>query len=174
MEKVQVLGEFFFSQMQGRPIYDREERRVGRLRDLALRWEKETPKITGIKYAKGVQRHIPIDHLAEVEPFGLVLAGPFKEEDLIPLHPEEFYMGKWLMDKQIIDIKGAKVVRVNDIKLYWVQAGERKYMVPVAVDIGLRPSARGGIHLQEAGKPLRLVAVHPAPGGKDRVPAAHF
>jgi len=142
MEKVQVLGEFFFSQLQGRPIYDREGHRVGRLRDLALKWEKETPKITGIKYAKGVQQHIPVEELAEVEPFGLILRGHFKEDELVPMQPDEFYMGKWLMDKQIIDIKGAKVVRVNDIKLFWIQAGDRRYMVPVAVDIGLRGLAR--------------------------------
>jgi CBS domain-containing protein len=142
MEKVHVLGEYFFSQLQGRPIYDPAGRRVGRLRDLAVRWEKETPKITGIKYAKGVQRHIPMERLAEVEPFGLILTGPLQEGELVPLKEDEFYMGKWLMDKQIIDVKGAKVVRVNDIKLFWLQAGDRRYMVPVAVDIGLRGLAR--------------------------------
>jgi magnesium transporter len=142
MEKVLVLGEFFFSRLQGRPIYDREGRRVGKLRDLALRWERETPKITGIKFTKGIQRHIPVEQVEEIQPFGLVLTGPLKENELIELQPDEFYMGKWLMDKQIIDIKGAKVVRVNDIKLFWLKAGDRKYMVPVAVDIGLRGLAR--------------------------------
>ena len=44
---VQVLGEFFFSQLQGIPIYDRERQRVGELRDLAIRWEGETPKSYG-------------------------------------------------------------------------------------------------------------------------------
>ena len=51
-------------------------------------------------------------------------------------------MGKWLMDKQIIDLKGSKVVRVNDIRLYWLQRDDQKYLVPVAVDIGLRGLAR--------------------------------
>ncbi len=142
MEQVRVLGEFFFSQIQGRPIYDREGRQVGRLRDLAVRWEGGTPKITGIKYAKGVQQHIPVEELQEVEPFGLVLRRPFKGDELVRLQADEFYMGKWLMDKQIIDIKGAKLVRVNDIKIFWIEAGDRKYMVPVAVDIGLRGLAR--------------------------------
>jgi Mg2+ transporter MgtE len=39
-------------------------------------------------------------------------------------------------------MKGTKVVRVNDIKIFWLQSGLRKYMVPVAVDIGLRGLAR--------------------------------
>ena len=58
------------------------------------------------------------------------------------LQPDEIYMGKWLMDKQIIDLKGSKVVRVNDIKLFWLQSRDQKYLVLKAVDIGLRGLAR--------------------------------
>jgi CBS domain-containing protein/sporulation protein YlmC with PRC-barrel domain len=139
---VEVLGEFFFSQLQGIPIYNRERQRVGELRDLAIRWEGETPKVTAIKYAKGVQEHIPVEQVEEVELLGVKLKGSLEAEQLVPLQPDEIYMGKWLMDKQIIDTKGAKVVRVNDIKLFWLQSGPRKYLLPVAVDIGLRGLAR--------------------------------
>ena len=52
MEKLRVLGEFFFSQIQGKPIYDHQGRRVGKLRDLAICWEGDTPRVTGIKYAR--------------------------------------------------------------------------------------------------------------------------
>lgn len=142
MNKVQVLAEFFFSQIQGKPIYDHEGRRVGRLKDLALHWEGETPRVTGIKYAKGVQSHIPIDLVEMMSLKGIELKGKLKEEELIPLHTDEIYMGKWLMDKQIIDLKGSKVVRVNDIKLFWLQKGDQKHLIPVAVDIGLRGLAR--------------------------------
>ena len=139
---VQVLGEFFFSQLEGIPIYDREKQRVGELRDLAIRWEGETPKVTAIKYAKGVQQLIPVDQIEEVQLTGVKLKGALEEGRLVLMQPDEIYMGKWLMDKQIIDTKGAKVVRVNDIKLFWLKSGERKYLLPVAVDIGLRGLAR--------------------------------
>jgi len=142
MEKVQVLGEFFFSQIQSKPIYDNEGRLVGRIRDLAVRWERETPEVTAIKYAKGVHKHIPIGQIEEMNLAGVQLKGRLQEEKLTPMQPDELYMGRWLMDKQIIDLKGTKVVRVNDIKIFWLQAGPRKYMVPVAVDIGLRGLAR--------------------------------
>ncbi len=142
MEKVQVLSEFFFSQIRRKPIYDQEGRVVGRLRDLAISWHGEIPRVTGIKYAKGVQRHIPVSHIEHMTPKRVTLKGPFTEEDLIPLQENEIYMGKWLMDKQIIDLKGSKVVRVNDIKLFWLQTADRKYLVPAAVDIGVRGLAR--------------------------------
>ena len=68
--QVQVLGEFFFSQVQRIPIYDHEGRRVGELRDLAIRWDRETPKATGIKYAKGVNRLIPVEAGGPLQPYG--------------------------------------------------------------------------------------------------------
>ena len=142
MDKVRVLGEFFFSRIQGKPIYDHEGRLVGQVRDLAIRWDKETPKVTGIKYAKGVQQHIPVEQVANICEERFELRGKFTEEMLIPLQADEIYMGKWLMDKQIIDLKGSKVVRVNDIKLFWLQSRDRNYIVPAAVDIGLRGLAR--------------------------------
>jgi CBS domain-containing protein/sporulation protein YlmC with PRC-barrel domain len=141
--QLHVLREFFFSQIQGEPIYDPEGNRVGKLRDLAIRWEGEgPPRVTGIKFAKGYQKHIPIDKVEEMTHDNIRLVGKLKEEDLIPLQPDEIYVGKWLMDKQIIDLKGSKVVRVNDIKLFWVKSGDRKYVIPMAVDIGLRGLAR--------------------------------
>ncbi len=140
--QVQVLGEFYFSQIYKIPIYNYEGRRVGELRDLAIRWDRETPKVTGLKYSKGVPKHIPVDEVEQFDLTGIRLKGPLPEERLIPVQPDEIYMRKWLMDKQIIDIKGAKVVRVNDIKVFWLQTGERKYLLPVAVDIGLRGLAR--------------------------------
>ena len=109
MERAQlhVMREFFFSQIQGEPIKDVDGKRVGKLIDLAIRWEGEgPPRVTGIKFARGVQSHIPIDQVAEMNQDRIRLAGRLKEEELVALHPDEIYMGKWLMDKQIIDLKG--------------------------------------------------------------------
>ncbi len=142
MEKLRVLGEFFFSQIQGKPIYDHQRRQVGKLRDLAIRWEGDTPRVTGIKYAKDIQKHIPVNQVARINADHISLLHELKEETLVPLQPDEIYMGKWLMDKQIIDLKGSKVVRVNDIKLFWLQGRDQKHLVLNAVDIGLRGLAR--------------------------------
>ena len=142
MEKVKVLGEFFFSQIQGKPIYDQHGRQVGNLRDLAIRWEAGTPRVTGIKFAKGVQRHIPVDQIKWIHDTHLDLHQQPDEATLIPMHPDELYLDKWIMDKQIIDLKGSKVVRVNDIKLIWLQTNGQRYIVPTAVDIGFRGLAR--------------------------------
>jgi magnesium transporter len=142
VENLKILDEFFFSQIQGIPIFDHLGQQVGHLRDLAIAWEHERPRVTGIKYIKKLQKHIPVSQLADISRKRVELTGPLVESELLPLQPDEIYMGKWLMDKQIIDLKGSKVVRVNDIRLSWLQRNGHKYLVPVAVDIGLRGLAR--------------------------------
>ncbi|MQL50996.1 CBS domain-containing protein [Desulfofundulus thermobenzoicus] len=138
MEQVRVLGEFFYSQVQGKPIYDEKGRKVGQLRDMAVRWDGICPRVTGIKYARGVQKHIGIGQIDRWDEQGLRLRGELSENDLSTLKEDEIYAGKWLLDKQIIDLKGSKVVRVNDIKLSWVRHGETYDVILLAVDIGLR------------------------------------
>ncbi|MFA6850712.1 MAG: CBS domain-containing protein, partial [Selenomonadaceae bacterium] len=59
-------------------------------------------------------------------------------EKTIVLHENDIYISKWLLDKQIIDFKGSKLVRVNDIILSWVVQGNIEQMVLLAVDIGIR------------------------------------
>ena len=74
--QLHVLREFFFSQIQGEPIKDSEGKRVGKLIDLAIRWEGEAPpRVTGIKFARGVQSHIPIDQVEEMNQDRIRLVG---------------------------------------------------------------------------------------------------
>jgi len=136
--QVQVLGEFFFSQVQGKPILDNGGRLVGRLRDMAMRWDNICPRVTGIKYAKNVQSHIDINEIEQWNEHGIKLKGKLEEERFKLLQDDEIYVNKWLMDKQIIDLKGSKLVRVNDIRLSWVRHGESAEIILVAFDIGVR------------------------------------
>ncbi|MDA8443202.1 MAG: CBS domain-containing protein [Peptococcaceae bacterium] len=138
MVTVKVLGEFYFSQAQGTPIYDAKGLKVGRIHDMVVRWDGVSPVVTGIKYAKGIQHHIDIGQIDQWNEHALKLKGQLGKSALRKLLANEIYIGKWLLDKQIIDLKGSKLVRVNDIKLSWVRHGKNYDIILVAVDIGLR------------------------------------
>lgn len=138
MEKVKILGEFFLSQVLGKAIIDKEGKVIGRLRDMATCWGNIYPKVTGIKYAKHVQKHIDIEEIEQWDQNGLKLKSTLASCQLRSLQDDEIYISKWLLDKQIIDLKGSKVVRVNDIKLAWIDCGQYRDIVLLAVDIGLR------------------------------------
>jgi len=138
MEDLKVLGEFYFSQLLNKPIRDAKGRRIGRLLDLAIRWDSVSPHVTGIRYTKGVHDLIPIKFVASWDQNGMRLNTTFDPQLTCPLHEDETFIGKWLLDKQIIDLEGSRLVRVNDISLSWVSHEQQKYIVLVAVDIGVR------------------------------------
>lgn len=138
MSEVKILGKFYFSQILNKPILDAQGRRVGRVKDMAMRWDSLTPYVTGIKVTKGIQSMIPIDLVKSMNKHEIRLSVNFSSNITVPLQDDETFIGKWLLDKQIIDLEGSKLVRVNDLALSWITRNHKQMMVLAAVDIGLR------------------------------------
>lgn len=138
MEDLKLLGEFYFSQLLKKPIRDSEGRRVGQVLDMAIRWDSVSPHVTGIRYSKGVHDLIPTKFVASWDRDGMRLNTVFDPLLICRLQEDETFIGKWLLDKQIIDLEGSKLVRVNDIALSWVSHEDHRYILLVAVDIGVR------------------------------------
>lgn len=136
--EARILQELFLSEVLGKPIVDARGYKIGRLRDMAVRWDVARPAVTGIKYAKDIQNHIATAEVLSWDNRELRLRRRFSDTLTQQLQPDEIYVGKWLLDKQIIDMKGSKLVRVNDIKLAWVEYEEGFVLVLAAVDIGVR------------------------------------
>jgi len=138
MSGFKVLGEFYFSKLLGTSIYDKSGQRIGKIKDMAVRWEGAYPHIIGIKHTKKIHELIPIDQIDIFNYKEVRLNGNFTTEKTVTLHDNDIYISKWLLDKQIIDLKGSKIVRVNDITLSWIMQDDLQRMVLVAVDIGVR------------------------------------
>ncbi|EIW19199.1 MULTISPECIES: magnesium transporter [Pelosinus] len=138
MNALKMVGEFYFSQLIGQSIYDKAGNRFGRVKDIAVRWEGVYPRVIGVKYANKIHNLIPIEWIVLRDNDRVELVENFTVDQTVPLHENDIYASKWLLDKQIIDIKGSKMVRVNDIILSWVVQDGKQHMVLVAVDIGVR------------------------------------
>lgn len=138
MATIKILGEFYLSRLLGTKIYDSSGQKVGKILDMAVHWEDSYPRIVGIKYKKRTQQLIRIEQIAACNYEKVQLKTPFSIQENILLHEHDIYISKWLLDKQIIDLKGSKLVRVNDIVLSWITEAQDSYMTLVAVDIGLR------------------------------------
>jgi len=107
MNELKVLGEFYFSQLSNKPIWDAKGRRVGRLLDMTMRWDSISPQVTGIQYAKGLHALIPIEWVVSWDSDGLRLNNSFDTLLTCPMHEDDTLIGKWLLDKQIIDLEGS-------------------------------------------------------------------
>ncbi|SFL77932.1 magnesium transporter [Pelosinus propionicus] len=138
MNALKMVGEFYFSQLIGQSIYDKAGNRFGRVKDIAVRWDGVYPRVIGVKYANKIHNLIPMEWIVLGDNDRIELIGNFTVDQTVPLHENDIYASKWLLDKQIIDIKGSKMVRVNDIILSWVVQDGKQHMVLVAVDIGVR------------------------------------
>ena len=101
------------------------------------------PQVDGlvIKTAQGL-RFAPIETVAEVGHNGTV-ALTMAPKDPAPPEGEELYLVADLLDKQIVDVDGRKVVRINDIEV----ANTNGRLRVVAADVGFAGLLRRlGLH----------------------------
>ncbi|MBI5374868.1 MAG: CBS domain-containing protein [Candidatus Schekmanbacteria bacterium] len=114
-----LVGEIFLSEVIGKKIYDREGESIGKLTDLVIRLGDVFPRVVALaaETAKNETTVIPFENL---ELFNrstittVILKGEVNGRQILE---NEMLICRDLLDKQIVDITGAKVVRVNDVKL---------------------------------------------------------
>lgn len=107
---------------------------IGKVTDFLVNEPEETfPPIDGlvIKTAQGM-RFAPMDTVVEIDERGTVALNMAPKE---PAPPDEdaLYLVQDLLDKQIVDVDGRKVVRINDLELART-AGKLRV---VAADVGV-------------------------------------
>ncbi|HLH04371.1 MAG TPA: CBS domain-containing protein [Bryobacteraceae bacterium] len=132
---------FYLSELLGVKVFDLKGRDIGTLRDAAL-----VPLIDPVRldrYLVGAGpgwlsiRH---DQIQSISTSGIHL----KDERLTPYHSDEYMlrMVRDLLDQQIIDAQGRKVVRVNDITFLKEIENGSDVLHILEVDIGVRSIVR--------------------------------
>jgi magnesium transporter len=113
----------YLSQVLGRPIRDLEGERVATIKDVIVRLgEHDHPPVTGV-----VARYRRRDFfLSRWRITDLSDRGVRLDSDILDLRPfvrreSEVLLARDVLDKQLIDVDGKRVVRVNDVQL--IEAG---------------------------------------------------
>jgi len=135
----------FYSSLHARPVVDAAGTVVGYLDDLAVSVAEMLPSVTALAIRRGRIEPLPLTaRWRDVESMdgpAIRLRGPVAR--LVPGRrlPSEpsFWVGQVLLDRQIIDTAGAKVVRVNDLHFLRVPTGDLHL---VHVDVGFRGLVR--------------------------------
>ena len=126
----------------GTPVTDAEGQVRGRLKDIAVATGPDAGKVAGLvlKTRAGLSI-VPSQEVMETPAGTLELRTP---SALAPLKDEGNYLflQQDLVDRQIIDVKGRKVVRVNDVDLEWMGHGSVHLLRVAEVDVGLRGAVR--------------------------------
>jgi MgtE intracellular N domain/CBS domain len=127
------------SLVTGGALRDSDGQRLGRVDDLIVRLGGSGyPPITGfLVTVAGRQSYLPSDRVAAVDPGAVTLSKA--KLDLRPFQrrPEEVLLKHDVLDHQLINVDGARLVRANEVELARVEGWWRV----VGVDSG----ARGGL-----------------------------
>jgi magnesium transporter len=124
------------------PVFDLKGRRIGRVKDAALVPLIHSSRIDRLLMG-GAEAWLTIRY-DQVRSIELGRGISLNDEQLVPYHDDEYMMriGRDLLDQQIIDVNGRKVVRVNDITMEVRPDGPRDTLNVLEVDIGLRSIVR--------------------------------
>lgn len=125
----------FLSQLIGRPARDRNGEPFGKVRDLIVALGEHYPPVTGLvlRVAGGRDIFLPWSDVEAADASGARLRTSSIDITAYRQRPNEIRLWLDLQDKQIVDVEGRKIVRVNDIQLAPVRGRLRL----VAVDVGL-------------------------------------
>jgi magnesium transporter len=104
------------SQVLGRPVLDPDGDRVGKLEDLLVSADAPYPPVDYVVVSHLRRLHaVPWDAVASVTPKATALRH-FFDPKTYPEPPENLiWLSRDLLDKQIVDTQGVKLVRVNDL-----------------------------------------------------------
>ncbi|HVW84992.1 MAG TPA: CBS domain-containing protein [Bryobacteraceae bacterium] len=127
----------FFTELIGMPVYDLKHRRIGTVKDAAIVPLIHPQRVDRFLVGPGTSwLSVRYDQIATVS-----LAGGIQlsNERLYPYHSDEYMLriNRDLLDQQIIDVNGRKVVRVNDVT-FEIRHGERDSLSVLEVDVGIR------------------------------------
>ncbi len=130
-----LFGELFLSEVIKKPVFDPKGEVIGRMKDAVVVKGDPLPKISALIIERKKQLYrikwedINIFNKRIISSYldtGSIGPSEGSEDDLLAVRD--------ILDKQIVDANGAKVVRVNDIKLEGYEGED----VLVAVDVGMR------------------------------------
>jgi CBS domain-containing protein/sporulation protein YlmC with PRC-barrel domain len=129
------LGELFISEILKKPVLDPKGDELGRVKDFVVVKGEPLPKISSIiiERKKGLLNlpwtvlNIFNKRIISANVYGEALQ-PYE------LDEKDLLLVRDILDKQIVDVNGVKVVRVNDVKL----EGYDTEAVLIAVDVGMR------------------------------------
>jgi len=134
------MNDLYVSSVLERPVIDPSGVELGRLDDLRLVPGEALPVVSGLFIRQGGSRSfVPWSAVNLFTPV-VVSASPvgLSDEEATPNGGPDIRLRRDILDRQIVDVDGAKVVRVNDLKLRPLGAS----LFVAAVDVGLRGMAR--------------------------------
>lgn len=128
------------STVTGSPLRDSDGERLGKVRDVIVRLGGVGyPPITGfLVTVAGRTSYLGVERVSDIGADGVVLRKAKLDLRRFDRRPEEVLLGRDVLDRQLINVQGARLVRANEIELALIAGSWRV----VGVDTGPRGGLR--------------------------------
>jgi magnesium transporter len=143
LEGKAVIPMIFLSTLLRQSIFDIEGRRIGVLRDISISLNETFPAVTALVIATSTlpgnnDLIIPWSQVDNLEEPKIYLT--IKQQHIASYtpHTNELLLKRDLLDKQIVDTQGFRVVKVNDLKLAQIKGTARLIGVDISASGLLR------------------------------------
>ena len=127
----------FLSELLNKTVYDIRNEAVGKCVEVYVNPDEGFPAVAAIGLQRGGQEYlISALDLARMDNKGIVCNGRLRDLTLYEPLGGEIGLAKKVLDKQIIDINGKRVVRVNDLQFTYAM-GKYRLVAVDATPVGL-------------------------------------
>src|SRR5512142_719290 len=136
------MSSLALTELLGAPVFDARGVHAGRVREVALCPQEDPARICALVVrTKQGDRMVPATTVTSLD--GAVRASGARTEWPPYVSAEGLLLlGRDLLDQQIIDVHGRKVVRVNDVDLHEEAVNQHAVLKIGAVDVGSRGAIR--------------------------------
>lgn len=127
----------YLTQLLNKRVIDASGEVIGNLSDIGIATREVFPRVTSVAFEGKDRKPFMLSWRKYVKEFDaetMILNKNWNELRFSLLQPNELLLKRDLLDKQIVDTKGMKVVRVNDLKL----AESQNELRLIGADVGLR------------------------------------
>ncbi len=144
------VADTYFSEILGKDVVDEYGKKIGALWDMAIVPGLESPSVAKliIKTRKQLFQ-FPVENLNLFNRYVITVNASAAGLSPYDLQHDDILIKRHVLDKQILDVNGAKIVRVNDLKLGEVDES----ICIMGIDVGLNGILRridGGKAIQTA------------------------
>jgi magnesium transporter len=131
----------YLTELTGMRVEGPNGQRIGWVREAAITPREHPRRVSRYLLGGGRTRFmVSHDQVASISPDCIRLAG----DRFVPYYPDEnlLLLGEDLLDQQIVDVNGRKVVRVNDVALRIVSTNAHDELWVYEVGVGLQGAFR--------------------------------
>jgi Mg2+ transporter MgtE len=139
----------YITRMMGKPVVDAAGETIGTINDIAISPGEVFPRVTSLAFVGPGKTPFMLSwrkYVAEIDEDSITLSVPRAELRFSYLQADEVLLAHDLLNKQIVDTQGMKVVRVNDLKL----SESRGQLRLLGAEVGVRGLLRGVSPLLES------------------------